>query len=102
MDAQVTALREHGFEVRVVSAQTDELSSLPGYRLRSAFNVATGNGKSPLPELEEFRPDVVNVHNLFPNFGTGWLPRWGGAVVATVHNFRPVLPFSIILLSRLI
>jgi len=30
------------------------------------------------------------VHNLFPNWGTEWLDKWRGPLVATVHNFRPV------------
>ncbi len=38
--------------------------------------------------LREFRPDVVHVHNLFPNFGTGWLRDWPGRVVATFLRGR--------------
>jgi glycosyltransferase involved in cell wall biosynthesis len=30
------------------------------------------------------------VHNLFPNWGTSWLKRWPGPLVATLHNFRTV------------
>lgn len=89
VDAQASALRENGVDVRVIAARTDQLATRPGYRVRSAVAVGTGVGPSPMRELEEFRPDVVHVHNLFPNWGTRWLREWTGPVVATVHNFRP-------------
>ncbi|MFE9773390.1 glycosyltransferase family 4 protein [Streptomyces sp. NPDC005931] len=87
---QAEALRAAGHDVTVVAAHTDSLETVPGYPLRAALRVATGHGRSPLAELSRLRPDVVHVHNLFPNFGTGWLGHWRGALVATVHNYRPV------------
>jgi glycosyltransferase involved in cell wall biosynthesis len=90
VDSQAAALRDHGVEVRVVAARTDELENVPGYKFRSAVNVVAGRGLSPVTELEEFAPDIVHVHNLFPNWGTEWLAEWKGPLAATVHNFRPV------------
>lgn len=90
VDAQASALQDHGLDVRVIAARTDELESRRGYRVRAAVSVATGGGLSPIEELKKFRPDVVHVHNLFPNWGTQWLHEWRGPLVATVHNFRPV------------
>jgi glycosyltransferase involved in cell wall biosynthesis len=86
---QAEALRAAGHEVTIVAAHTDALQAEPGYSLRAAIRVATGHGRSPLAELKRFAPDVIHVHNLFPNFGTIWLERWPGALVATVHNYRP-------------
>ncbi|MBB5642397.1 glycosyltransferase family 4 protein [Cryobacterium roopkundense] len=90
VDAQASALSEWGFDVRVVAARTDELETSRAYKLSTAVTVATGRGPSPVRELENFAPDLVHVHNLFPNWGTAWLNRWHGPLVATVHNFRPV------------
>lgn len=90
VDAQAAALRGHGHDVRVVAQRTDELEGTPAYKFRSAIRVATGNGPSPVEYLHEFGPDIVHVHNLFPNWGTSWLDEWKGPLVATVHNFRPV------------
>lgn len=87
---QAEALRTAGHDVAVVAAHTDVLQAEPGYKLHSAVRVATGRGRSPLVELERLAPDVVHVHNLFPNFGTAWLGRWRGPLVATLHNYRPV------------
>lgn len=90
VDAQAKALRDYGFDVRVIATRTDELEGKRGYKLSTAVNVATGKGASPLRELNDFAPDIVHVHNLFPNWGTYWLNQWHGPLVATLHNFRPV------------
>lgn len=89
VQAQYEALRKMGLEVRIVGVHTDDLSNRSGYKLRTAIKVATGYGMSPLEELREFAPDIVHVHNLFPNWATSWLDHWPGKVVVTVHNYRP-------------
>jgi glycosyltransferase involved in cell wall biosynthesis len=88
--AQVDALREAGHEVLLVARHTDLTRQEAGYRVRAGLRVATGFGSDPSTELGEFSPHVVHVHNLFPNFGTRWLSRWEGPLVATLHNFRPL------------
>ncbi|MFJ7337128.1 glycosyltransferase family 4 protein [Streptomyces sp. NPDC101110] len=87
---QLTALARAGHEAHLVAAHTDELARSPFHPLRAAVTVSSGRGRSPLAELRRLRPDVVHVHNLFPNFGSSWLRRWHGPVVATVHNYRPL------------
>ncbi|MHC5704848.1 glycosyltransferase family 4 protein [Streptomyces sp. PKU-MA01144] len=86
---QAEALRGAGHDVTLVAAHTDTLETERGYALRAAVQVATGRGRSPLAQLRRLGPDVVHVHNLFPNFATDWLNRWPGALVATLHNYRP-------------
>ncbi|WP_327354655.1 glycosyltransferase family 4 protein [Streptomyces sp. NBC_01304] len=88
--AQAEALRRAGHEVHEVTAATDELAGQPLYALRSAATVATGRGRSPGPRLRELAPDVVHVHNLFPNFGRSWVRSWAGPLVTTLHNYRPL------------
>lgn len=90
VDAQVEALRRGGHDVQLVSARTDDLSGSRGYAVQSGLTVATGIGRSPAGELQSFQPDVIHVHNLFPNWGSRWLRGWPGPIVATMHNFRPV------------
>lgn len=94
--AQVDALVAAGFEVRLIGVRTDDLSPSPLYPLRTAKNVMSGAGASPLQELTEFQPDIVHVHNLFPNYSTRWLTQWEGPIVTTVHNFRPVCAAGIL------
>lgn len=85
---QVELLRQAGHEVCLISRHSDIEMRKPLYGLRSSVRVATGWGDDPIQELEAFDPDLVHIHNLFPNFGTSWLERWRGPIVATMHNFR--------------
>lgn len=88
--AQVEALRAAGHEVALVARHTDDRLRRASYPVEAALTTATGVGPDPTAELAAFAPDVVHVHNLFPNFGTGWLRDWPGRIVATLHNFRPM------------
>ena len=89
--AQVEALRGAGHEVKLVAQYTDKnRKGNPFYPLKAGLDVSTGNGYDPTGELLDFKPDVVWVHNLFPNFSTKWLAKWQGPLIATLHNYRPV------------
>lgn len=90
VNLQVNALLAAGHEVLLVSRSTDEAMTHRGSRIRAAATVTTGFGPSPLPQLVAFRPDIVHVHNLFPNFGVSWIPVCPAPIVATLHNFRAV------------
>jgi len=85
---QVRQLRSMGLTVELISTSTDAEISQSGYALRKAFGVATGTGTSPEERLSAFRPDIVHVHNLFPNFSLRWLAKVRQPVVMTFHNFR--------------
>lgn len=87
---QVAQLERAGYDVSLVARHTDDLSISRAYPLRAALTVATGRGASPDETLRRLRPDVVHVHNTFPNWGTAWLGEWASRTVATVHNYRPV------------
>lgn len=87
---QVKALQEAGHDVALFSRSTDGEMLKPNYSLRVAGQTLTGRGPSPLFELRSFAPDIVHVHNLFPNFGVNWVDEWPGPVVTTLHNFRPI------------
>lgn len=90
VDVQVSALRRAGHEVELVTRHTDQLRGAALYPLRAGVATATGSGPSPIEQLRQFRPDVIHVHNLFPNWGTRWFADAPAPVVATLHNFRTV------------
>ena len=90
VQAQAEALRRAGHEVLLVARHTDVEATKPLYKARALLTAAHLTGPDPGPVLEEFGPDVVHVHNLFPNWGTSWLQRWGPRTVATLHNYRTV------------
>ena len=87
VEDQVRVLNEVGHDVHLVAQETDDLLS-PIYSVRTALGVATRTGLDPTLALEEIAPDVVHIHNLFPNIGTRWVGHWPGAVVHSIHNYR--------------
>lgn len=97
VDRLAAALRDHGHTVTIIGRHSDELTGTPLQAARTAWNVATGHGYDPSAELTAAAPDVVHVHNLFPNFGTSWLRTWDGAVVATLHNYRTICANGLLL-----
>ena len=92
VDLQVEALRRAGHEVLLVGRSTDELERARTYPIRAGLRAATGRGDSPLAEIEAHRPDVVHVHNLFPNLGRRWVEQLAAPLVTTLHNYRPICP----------
>lgn len=91
VDLQIEALRRAGHAVEVIARRTDDLESRT-YPVTAALRVASGRGASPRGGIEAFGPDIVHVHNLFPNFGRRWALRPGPPIVATLHNYRPMCP----------
>lgn len=94
---QIDALRRAGHRVSEFAANTDDLEGQRLYPLRAALRVATGRGANPLHAIEAVAPDIVHVHNLFPNFGRTWLRRVAAPVVHTMHNYRPVCANALLL-----
>jgi glycosyltransferase involved in cell wall biosynthesis len=90
VDQQVDVLQKGGHTVALIARRTDDHERQWGYALRAAATVATGIGPDPIAHLDDFRPDVVLVNNLFPNYGRSWVSRWRGPIVAVMHNYRPM------------
>ncbi len=90
VETEMRALQRAGHEVHLFAAHTDELEKRPLYPLSSALRVSSGFGRSPLAELVEFGPDIVHLHNLFPNWGNRWVGSLEAPFVVTLHNFRTI------------
>jgi glycosyltransferase involved in cell wall biosynthesis len=88
--AELRALRDRGHDATLLGVQTDEVSDGRLYPLRAAFRVATGRGHNPLEQLHDLAPDIVHVHNVFPNFGRRWVEELDVPLVHTLHNYRPL------------
>jgi glycosyltransferase involved in cell wall biosynthesis len=89
---QAEALERTGHRVTLIAAHTDDRERSRLYPIKAGLATSTGLGQSPELALRAARPDVVHVHNLFPNFGRRWTLRWGGPIVTTLHNYRPICP----------
>lgn len=90
VEDQVAALRAAGHEVLLLGRHTDREQQSRLYPVKAAMRVASGHGPDPSERLRAFAPDLVHIHNLFPNIGTSWLQQWDGPVVVSVHNYRTV------------
>lgn len=88
VEDQVAALADAGHEVLLVRRDTDEFDSQPGYAVRTATDLVLDRGFDPSRLLQNFQPDVIHVHNLFPNFGTQWMRVEIAPTVVSMHNYR--------------
>lgn len=87
---QANLLTDVGHDVRLFTSATDDSEHETAFRIRAAVRTLTTRGRSPAADIRAFAPDVVHVHNLFPNFGSAWIGSMDMPVVATLHNFRPL------------
>lgn len=97
VDLQVDALRRAGHDVRVISRRQHDVENSKLYPVVTALGVAANRGPSPVDELDQFEPDIVHVHNLFPNYGRSWAARYSSRLVTTIHNYRPLCAASTLL-----
>ena len=86
---QIEALKGMGHEVELFARHTDIEADSFTYGFRSAFRVITGFGFNFKQEIKHFDPDLILVHNLFPNISTRWLERVVAKRIIFLHNFRP-------------
>lgn len=97
VDRMAAMLSAHGHEVaqlRMTSAGSRE--SLSGKIRGFAAGIYSPSGVKAMREaLRREKPDVVNVHNLYPFISPAALKecrKAGVPVVMTVHNFRLICP----------
>lgn len=77
-----------GYAVEIFAQRTDERELRRLYPVEAAITVASGRGQKP--QLGDFEPDIIHIHNLFPNYGKSWIKGASAPVVTSVHNYRPL------------
>ena len=88
VDAECRALRAAGVEVGLFQTAPDAVRSGRLYPLRAAARVATGRGFGFTDAVEAFQPDLVHVHNAFPDLAERPLAGLPFPLVVTAHNYR--------------
>lgn len=87
-------LEQSGHDVSTVFVYNDDLSHASRWRLTKASVAAMWSRSAAhrvSAAVESFRPDVVHVHNTFPQLSAsifGANGRSAAAWVATIHNYR--------------
>ncbi len=94
-------LVEAGVEVRRFERDSHELEDAPLRRAATALTLAYRPGAAGIGRvLDEWRPDVVHFHNLWPLLTPSALRaarRRGIGVVLTLHNYRFACPAGTLL-----
>ena len=90
VDAQIRVLKSQGHEVALFSSKYSEERWQVISRIRAGGNVLFGLGDDPTDFLRKFDPEVILMHNLFPNISTNWLEEFGKITFAFKHNYRDV------------
>jgi len=90
VDAQISVLMAMGHQVMIYSNSTVDEQKSKLFQLRAASNVIFGIGNNPEKDLDKFQPDVILMHNLFPNISTKWLEKYGPITYSFKHNYRDI------------
>ncbi|MBN1918075.1 MAG: glycosyltransferase family 4 protein [Verrucomicrobia bacterium] len=90
-------LEEHGHDVCMLQRSSAEIDRMRLGRVRAFFSgICSRSSRHAMRRLiEEHRPDVVHVHNVYPLISPSVLTecrRAGVPAVMTVHNHRLVCP----------
>jgi glycosyltransferase involved in cell wall biosynthesis len=88
VDFQIEALKKVGLEVELFARRSSSEPPALADVINAGLRVATGRERELAQSLADFRPDLVHVHNMFPNFGTSWMKHCPVPIVTTLHNFR--------------
>lgn len=89
--------RSHGIEVAVMQRRSNDLPPGPAGHLRAGWNAFSGSeSREPFARLlDELRPDLVHVHELFP-LVSPWIllecRKRGVPVVATIYDYHITCP----------
>lgn len=97
VDKMSAMLAERGFEVALLRMTTAGARDTLSGQIRGFLNgIYSPSGVKAMREaLEREKPDVVNVHNLYPFISPAALRecrKAGVPVVMTVHNYRLICP----------
>lgn len=97
VDRMSAMFRSQGHEVALLRRTTEEARNTMGGKVRGFFcGLYSPDGVKAMREaLKRERPDVVNIHNLYPFISPAALfecRKTGVPVVMTVHNFRLICP----------
>jgi glycosyltransferase involved in cell wall biosynthesis len=82
-------IQDDYIEFQIFSESSPDHPSLT-YRIKSAFRVVFGIGRNFRKSLSSFDPDVIHVHNIFPNISKRTFEKIAVKKILTIHNFRPL------------
>ena len=100
VEAEVDLLRKHGHAVATYSRHNVELNTMSRAEAAITTFWSQASASHVAKLIDDFRPDVMHVHNTFPLISPSiyWIARGRRVpVVQTLHNFRLVCPQGMLL-----
>lgn len=97
---QCDLLRSSGYEVEIWGPTSPAEMGLTA-KVALGLRVSVGKGQDPRPFIDEFQPDLVHIHNLFPNISVDWLSQSRVPAIMSIHNYRAVCANGVLLRNSL-
>lgn len=89
---EIEMLRQHGHSVEKLEQNNDAIRGIGGKLIASGSIFYSGRARRRMHDLiQEFRPDLVHVHNWFPMLSPSIFLEADASrvpIVQTLHNFR--------------
>lgn len=100
--AEAKLLAEHGHDVELWSVENKDLPSGISGRIKTALATSYSPASRAIArdKLRAFKPDVVHVHNFFPQISPSIYDACldeGVPVVQTLHNYRLICPGAMLM-----
>ncbi len=100
--AEVELMKSHGHEVQLWNADNKDLPTGLSGKIKTALNTVYSKASLLIAreKLRQFQPDIVHVHNFFPQISPAIYDaclEFGIPVVQTLHNYRLICPGAFLL-----
>ena len=100
--AELKLLADHGHQVELWAVDNKDLPSGLRGKISTALNTtySSSSKATALTKLQAFKPDVVHVHNFFPQLSPSIYDACLALnipVVQTLHNYRLICPGALLM-----
>lgn len=95
---QLKLLQKEGYDIALWDPTSPEHRT-SFLKLKTGIMALRGGGQDPLQIIKDFEPDLIHIHNLFPQIGTKWLKRAEVPTTLSIHNYRLVCASGILFRS---
>ena len=100
--AETRLLADHGHDVELWSVSNKDLPAGLTGKIKTALATSYSPASRALAQgkLQSFKPDVVHVHNFFPQISPSIYDACldeGVPVVQTLHNYRLICPGAMLM-----
>ena len=87
--SQRDLLRSRGYDVEIWGP-TSPADMGMAQKVATGLRVSVGRGQDPRAFINRFQPDLIHIHNFFPNISVQWLDQCTVPVAMSIHNYRTV------------